>query len=284
MTDFGLEQIGASLAFGGRQLRYRHRSQVQDCDMTFSIFLPPAALAGRKVPAVIWLSGLTCTDENFVQKAGAQQWAARHQLAVIAPDTSPRGEHVPDDLAGSWDFGLGAGFYVDATREPYSRNYRMYSYITEELPQLLDSHFQLAPERSLMGHSMGGHGALTIALKNPGHYRAVSAFAPIGAPSQCPWGKKAFSGYLGEDRAAWAAHDTCALLDAGATLPPTWVEQGGADPFLSEQLQPELLLAACRRNGQAIHYREWAGYDHSYFFVATAIAEHFAYHALHLYG
>ena len=279
-----LETLSSNRCWGGEQLRFRHQSQELGCAMTFSVYRPPAALLGRAVPAITWLSGLTCTDENFVQKAGAQQWAARHQVALIAPDTSPRGEGVPDDPEGSWDFGLGAGFYVDATAAPFDRNYRMYSYISRELPQVIDANFEFSAARSIMGHSMGGHGALIMALKNPGAYRAVSAFAPICAPSDCPWGQKAFGHYLGPDRNAWADYDACRLIEAGAEPLPTWVEQGGADNFLAEQLLPERLLAACREAGYPVDYRLRAGYDHSYFFMASAIAEHIELHARHLYA
>ncbi|WP_187410934.1 S-formylglutathione hydrolase [Saccharophagus sp. K07] len=274
-----MEKIGQNKCFGGNQLRYKHASPVLGCDMTFSIYLPPGASADAPVPVIYWLSGLTCTDENFVQKAGAQKYAAEHGVALVAPDTSPRGEHIPRDPDGAWDFGLGAGFYLDATNEPWRKNYRMYSYITEELPKLIEAEFPLTSKKSIMGHSMGGHGALTIALKNPGVYNAASAFSPICAPMECPWGVKAFSRYLGEDKTNWRQYDTCALIAERKNTIPLLVEQGSADSFLVEQLQPEKLQQACAQNQHPLDLRIRDGYDHSYFFIATFIGEHVAYHA-----
>lgn len=274
-----MEKIGQNKCFGGNQLRYKHASPVLGCDMTFSIYLPPGASADAPVPVIYWLSGLTCTDENFVQKAGAQKYAAEHGVALVAPDTSPRGEHIPRDPDGAWDFGLGAGFYLDATNEPWRKNYRMYSYITEELPKLIEAEFPLTSKKSIMGHSMGGHGALTIALKNPGVYNAASAFSPICAPMECPWGVKAFSRYLGEDKTNWRQYDTCALIAERKNTIPLLVEQGSADSFLVEQLQPEKLQQACVQNQHPLDLRIRDGYDHSYFFIATFIGEHVAYHA-----
>jgi S-formylglutathione hydrolase len=274
-----VEKIGQNKCFGGNQLRYKHASPVLGCDMTFSIYLPPGASADAPVPVIYWLSGLTCTDENFVQKAGAQKYAAEHGVALVAPDTSPRGEHIPRDPDGAWDFGLGAGFYLDATNEPWRKNYRMYSYITEELPKLIEAEFPLTSKKSIMGHSMGGHGALTIALKNPGVYNAASAFSPICAPMECPWGVKAFSRYLGEDKTNWRQYDTCALIAERKNTIPLLVEQGSADSFLVEQLQPEKLQQACAQNQHPLDLRIRDGYDHSYFFIATFIGEHVAYHA-----
>jgi len=274
-----VEKIGQNKCFGGNQLRYKHASPVLGCDMTFSIYLPPGASADAPVPVIYWLSGLTCTDENFVQKAGAQKYAAEHGVALVAPDTSPRGEHIPRDPDGAWDFGLGAGFYLDATNEPWRKNYRMYSYITEELPKLIEAEFPVTSKKSIMGHSMGGHGALTIALKNPGVYNAASAFSPICAPMECPWGVKAFSRYLGEDKTNWRQYDTCALIAERKNTIPLLVEQGSADSFLVEQLQPEKLQQACAQNQHPLDLRIRDGYDHSYFFIATFIGEHVAYHA-----
>lgn len=278
-----MEQLANQRCFGGQQQRYRHRSTVLDCEMTFSVFLPPQADAGAPVPVLYWLSGLTCTDENFVTKAGAQRAAAAHGVAIVAPDTSPRGDDVADDPEGAYDFGLGAGFYVDATQAPYAAHYKMYSYILEELPALIAGHFPVDGERtSIFGHSMGGHGALTLALKNPGRFRSVSAFAPICSPTRCPWGEKALAGYLGEDRDQWAAHDASLLLAAASERLPMRVEQGGADNFLAEQLRPELLQAAAASRDYPLDYREHPGYDHSYFFIASFIDEHIAFHASHL--
>jgi S-formylglutathione hydrolase len=278
-----MEQIGENKCFGGRQLRFQHRSQMLDCDMVFSAYLPPAA-ESAPIPVLYWLSGLTCNDQNFVQKAGAQRYAAEHGIALVAPDTSPRGDAVPDDPAGSYDFGLGAGFYVNATEAPWNEHYRMYDYIVTELPLLLKgSSLPLDLSReAISGHSMGGHGAITIALKNPERFRSVSAFSPISSPSRCPWGEKALGGYLGEGRTRWAEYDSAQLLGRAEKHLPLLVDQGDADEFLTTQLKPELL----RKSAQAAQYpmdlRIQPGYDHSYFFVATFIGEHIAFHARHL--
>jgi len=278
-----MEQIGANRCFGGRQLRYRHASTVLGCDMTFSVYLPPQA-ESEKVPVVYWLSGLTCTDENFVTKAGAQRYAAQLGLAIVAPDTSPRGDGVPDDPDGAWDFGLGAGFYVNATQEPWRRHYRMYDYIVDELPALVSAGFPVDSSRTgISGHSMGGHGALTIALKNPGRFRSVTAFAPICSPLRCPWGEKALGNYLGPDRDAWRQYDTTALLAGAGEQLPVLVDQGDADNFLAEQLKTPLLEQACREASYPMTIRMQAGYDHSYFFIASFIGEHLAFHAGCLY-
>ncbi|MEZ5524479.1 MAG: S-formylglutathione hydrolase [Pseudomonadales bacterium] len=274
-----LEKVGSNKCFGGDQLQYTHNSAVLGCNMRFSIYLPPQAANG-KVPVIYWLSGLTCTDENFVQKAGAQQYAAEHGVAIVAPDTSPRGEDVPDDPEGAYDFGLGAGFYVNATQEPWSKHYHMYDYITKELPDVINANFPVDADRvSIMGHSMGGHGALTIALKNPGKYKSVSAFAPIVAPTQCPWGEKALGNYIGSDKAAWAEYDTVELVKTAQERLPLFVDQGDADNFLVEQLKSELLKEVCEANGHPLELRIQPGYDHSYFFMATFMADHVAYHA-----
>ncbi len=274
-----LEKVAENKCFGGRQLRYQHESKSCNCTMTFAIFLPPQAENGS-VPLLTWLSGLTCTDENFVTKAGAQQFAASHGVAVLAPDTSPRGEGVPDDPQGAYDFGLGAGFYVNATEAPWSTHYHMYDYVTAELPQLVAETFPVDMTRQgIFGHSMGGHGALTIALKNPGRFKSASAFAPIVAPSQVPWGQKALAGYLGEDRSAWAAHDTCALIPNASERLPLLVDQGSDDPFLAKELRPELLEETCKAHGHPLTLRMQPGYDHSYFFIATFMADHIRHHA-----
>lgn len=247
--------------------------------MTFSIFVPDHA-PGAQLPVVWYLSGLTCTEANVTEKGEFRAACAEHGLIFVAPDTSPRGEGVPDDPEGSYDFGLGAGFYLDATEPPFDRHYQMRTYVEEELPEIVAAAFPVDTTRqSIMGHSMGGHGALTIALRNPGRFRAVSAFAPIVAPMQVPWGEKAFTGYLGKDRNAWAQYDACALIEAGARLPEILVDQGTADGFLEPQLQPDRLKAACAAAGIALTLRMQEGYDHSYFFISTFMAEHLAWHA-----
>lgn len=277
-----MEQIAENRCFGGRQLRYQHRSAVLDCDMNFSVYLPPQAEQGA-VPVLYWLSGLTCTDENFVTKAGAQRYAAEHGMAVVAPDTSPRGEGVPDDPQGAWDFGLGAGFYLNATEEPWARHYRMEDYVVSELPALVAEEFPVDASRTaISGHSMGGHGALTLALKNPGRFKSVSAFSPICSPLACPWGEKALGNYLGDNRAAWADHDSCALMRTCEEQLPALVDQGDADNFLAEQLKPELLQQAAGESGYPLELRMQPGYDHSYFFIASFIGDHIAFHAAHV--
>ena len=275
-----LETVSETRCFGGRQITFKHNSDATGTAMRVAVFLPPGAERGP-VPAFWFLSGLTCTEDNFSQKAGAQRAAAELGLALVAPDTSPRGDGVPDDEA--YDFGMGAGFYLDATEAPWSANYRMRSYVEEELPALLAAALPLDLSRQgLSGHSMGGHGALTIGLRNPGRFRAVSAFSPIVSPMNCPWGEKALSRYLGADRPAWRAYDACALIADGARLPEILVEQGTADPFLAGQLKPELLEAACRDAGIALTLNRRDGYDHSYFFIASFIADHLRWHAARL--
>lgn len=277
-----METIAENRVFDGRQLQCTHRSAALNCDMTFSIFLPPAAESGR-VPCVYWLSGLTCTDQNFVTKAGAQRAAAALGLAIVCPDTSPRGEDVPDDPDGAYDFGLGAGFYVNATEAPWSAHYRMFDYVTGELPELVGNHFPVDDARmSISGHSMGGHGALVAALKTPGRYRSVSAFAPIASPTRCPWGHKALGHYLGEDRETWAQYDATCLIAEGADKLPALVDQGDADNFLEEQLKPALLAGAATEADFPLELRMQPGYDHSYFFIATFIDDHLEFHARHL--
>lgn len=247
--------------------------------MEFSIFVPDHA-PGAHLPVVWYLSGLTCTQANVTEKGEFRAACAKHGLIFVAPDTSPRGDHVPDDPDGAYDFGLGAGFYLDATQPPFNRHYHMREYVEVELPEIVAAAFPVDKARqSIMGHSMGGHGALTIALRNPGRFRAVSTFAPIVAPMQVPWGEKAFTGYLGEDRSAWAQYDACALIEAGARVPDLLVDQGTADGFLDGQLQPERLKAACDAAGIDLTLRMQEGYDHSYFFISTFMAGHLAWHA-----
>ncbi len=277
-----LEQIASNRCFEGEQLRFRHSSHTLGCDMTFSLFLPPQAGAAP-VPLLYWLSGLTCTDENFVQKAGAQRYASEHGIAILCPDTSPRGEAVPDDPEGAWDFGLGAGFYVNATAAPWRAHYRMYDYIVQELPDVIGAAFPVDLSRTgISGHSMGGHGALTIALSNPGRFASVTAFSPICSPTRCPWGEKALGNYLGLDRSAWQAYDTTLLLAASEERLPVLVDQGDADEFLAEQLRTELLREAGAEAGYPMTIRMQPGYDHSYFFIASFIGDHLAFHAAHL--
>jgi S-formylglutathione hydrolase len=277
-----MQQIGANKCFGGQQLRYQHDSRVLDCSMNFSIYLPPQA-EQRAVPVLYWLSGLTCTDENFVAKAGAQRYAAEYGIAIVAPDTSPRGEKVPGDANGDWDFGLGAGFYVNATREPWRQHYQMYDYIVEELPALVAANFPVdAQKTAISGHSMGGHGALTIALKTPGRYRSVSAFSPICAPMQCPWGHKALGHYLGDKQGDWQQYDTTVLLRQAQEQLPILVDQGDADNFLDEQLKTPLLQQASEQADYPITIQMQPGYDHSYFFIASFIGDHLRFHARYL--
>ena len=274
-----LELVSEARCFGGRQITYRHVSRETKTPMRFAVYLPPKA-EHDAVPVVWWLSGLTCTEENFATKAGAQRVAAELGLMLVIPDTSPRGEGVPDDPEGGWDFGLGAGFYVDATEPPWSANYRMYSYITAELPGLIAAATPADMTRqSIAGHSMGGHGALTLALKNPGRYRAVSAFAPIVAPSQCPWGRKAFSHYLGPNEETWRAHDATSLVESGARLGEILVDQGEADPFLQKELLTDRFESACAKAGQPLRLRRHAGYDHGFHFIASFIEDHLRWHA-----
>jgi S-formylglutathione hydrolase len=276
-----ITKVADHRAFGGAQQRFRHTSQTLNCDMHFSVFLPPQVDQGH-VPVLYWLSGLTCTDENFVQKAGAQRAAAEHGIAIVCPDTSPRGAGIPDDSEGAYDFGLGAGFYLDATQPPWAKHYQMYSYCTRELPEIVAQQFPIDGARvGISGHSMGGHGALTIALKNPDHYTSVSAFAPICAPTQCAWGKKALQGYMG-DATLWERYDTSALIKSGARKLPMRIEQGENDEFLSTQLCLDVLEQVCYEQNYPVDIHRHAGYDHSYFFIASYIDEHIAFHAHHL--
>ncbi|HEX8263537.1 MAG TPA: S-formylglutathione hydrolase [Allosphingosinicella sp.] len=272
-----LETLTSARSFGGTQLALRHPSRETGTDMTFGLYLPPQAGAGGPLPVLWFLSGLTCTHANVVEKGQYQRVCAELGLILVAPDTSPRGPDVPDDSA--YDFGQGAGFYVDSTQEPFAKNYRMESYVAAELPDLLASHFPADMSRQgITGHSMGGHGALTLALRHRARYRSVSAFAPIVAPSQVPWGEKGLGGYLGPDRSQWRAHDAVALIEDGARLPELLVDQGTVDSFLERELRPELLEAACRDAGIPLTLRMQPGYDHSYFFISTFIEDHLRWH------
>lgn len=271
-------QRSQSSCFGGTVAFYSHRSTVCDCEMRFSVYVPPQAKE-QSVPVLYFLSGLTCTEENFMVKAGAQRYAAEYGLMLVAPDTSPRGLNLPGE-DDDWDFGTGAGFYVDAIVEPWRSHYRMYSYVTAELPQLIAQHFPVQANRSgIFGHSMGGHGALVCALRNPLQYQSVSAFAPIVAPMQCPWGQKAFSLYLGDDRALWSQYDATKLVQTVQLDHPILIDQGIADQFLANQLMPQTFTTACEASGQEIILRMQAGYDHSYYFIATFVEDHIRHHA-----
>ena len=275
-----IETLSEHACFGGRVGFYRHLSESNGCQMQFSVFVPPQADSGN-VAGVTYLAGLTCTEETFMTKAGALGVAAELGLMLIAPDTSPRGEDVPDDPDGGWDFGLGAGFYVNATEAPWDRHYRMYDYVTEELPTVVSTHFPLDADRQgVFGHSMGGHGALTLGLRNPDIYRSISAFAPISSPVNCPWGHKALGRYLGEDRARWAAHDAAEIVRSLETLPGAkiLVDQGLADQFLEEQLHPHLLETACTERGVDLELRRHDGYDHGYYFISTFVEDHLRHH------
>ena len=273
-----MEIVSENKSHGGRQVVVKHASSATSTDMTFSIYLPPQAGNGSKLPVVWYLSGLTCTHANVTEKGEYRAACAELGLVFIAPDTSPRGEGVPD--ADGYDFGQGAGFYVDATETPWSANYRMWSYVTDELPSLVASEFPVDVDRQgITGHSMGGHGALTVALNQPNRFRSVSAFAPIVAPAQVPWGQKALGGYLGDDRAAWRKHDAVALIEDGARVDQILVDVGTADPFIENELRPELLEAACAAVGLPLTLRRQQGYDHSYYFISTFMAEHLVWHA-----
>ncbi|HEV2747346.1 MAG TPA: S-formylglutathione hydrolase [Allosphingosinicella sp.] len=273
-----LVTLATAKSFGGTQGVYRHSSRATGTAMTFSVYLPPQAAAGAKLPIVWYLSGLTCTHANVTEKGGFQRVCAELGLIFVAPDTSPRGEHVPDDEG--YDFGHGAGFYVDATEEPFAANYRMYSYIVDELTNLIEAEFPADMARQgITGHSMGGHGALTIALRNPSRFASVSAFAPIVAPSQVPWGQKAFTGYLGEDRRVWRRYDAAALIENGASIGEILVDQGTSDSFLAKELKPDLLADACRAAGISLTLRLQEGYDHSYYFISTFMEDHLRWHA-----
>ncbi|WP_295798146.1 S-formylglutathione hydrolase [uncultured Microbulbifer sp.] len=275
-----VELVSKTQSFDGSQCQYRHQSSVLGCEMRFSIFLPSQAEKDQRFPVLYWLSGLTCTDENFSQKAGAQRMAAELGIALVIPDTSPRGDDVADDE--SYDLGQGAGFYVNATQAPWKPHYRMYDYIVEELPKLVEGNFPVSERRAISGHSMGGHGALTIALKNPGRYTSVSAFSPICNPMACPWGEKAFAAYLGADKTLWEEHDATVLVGRASERLPMLVSQGEEDQFLEEQLKPNALEAAAEAAGYPLKIEHHAGYDHSYYFIATFIEQHLRFHGDYL--
>ena len=262
--------------FGGQQQVWRHTSSALNCEMNVAVYLPPNN-SDTPAPVLYWLSGLTCTEQNFITKSGAQRYAAEHGIVLVVPDTSPRGEGVA--TGPSYDLGLGAGFYINATEVPWAEHYRMYDYVVLELPKLIEAHFNVNQQRAISGHSMGGHGALMIALRNPGRYRSVSAFAPIVAPSQVPWGQKAFSNYLGADTVSWLSYDSVALIEHAPERLELLIDQGDADEFLGKSLTPELLQAACLKHAHPLNLRMHAGYDHSYYFVASFIGEHLAHHA-----
>ncbi|MCL1098989.1 S-formylglutathione hydrolase [Shewanella gelidii] len=276
-----MQQISKNKVFNGWHAQYSHESTSLACNMRFAIYLPPQA-EHRPVPVLYWLSGLTCTDENFMQKAGAQRVAAELGIAIVAPDTSPRGEEVADDPDGNYDLGLGAGFYVNATEAPWAQHYQMYDYVSKELPHLIECQFNVSDVKSISGHSMGGHGALICALKNPMQYRSVSAFSPIVNPTNCPWGSKALTAYLGDNRAAWLVYDACELMHNVTTSVPMLVDQGQADNFLEEQLLTSNLLEVVEAKNYPAQIRMQAGYDHSYYFIATFIEEHLRFHAKYL--
>lgn len=272
-----MELLSRTKCYGGWLQRYRHNSSAVNGEMVFAIYLPPGSEM-QSVPTLYWLSGLTCTDENFCQKAGAFRIAAELGLAIVCPDTSPRGSDYPREH-DSYDFGSGAGFYVNATVEPYSKTYRMYDYVVDELPQLVESQFPLTDQRAISGHSMGGHGALICVLKNPGRYQSVSAFSPVVNPSKCPWGQKAFQGYLGDDVQTWAEWDACSLIPQARERLEILVDQGEADDFLKEQLRPETLEKACAESQHPLTLRRRKGYDHSYFFITSFIEDHLRHHS-----
>lgn len=276
-----IENISNTKAFGGWHKQYTHFSTALNCTMRFAIYLPPQA-EQQNVPVLYWLSGLTCTDENFMQKAGAQRIAAELGIAIVAPDTSPRGDGVADDIDGAYDFGLGAGFYLNATKPPFDQHYKMYDYVVSELPAIIEAHFPVTNQRSISGHSMGGHGALTIALKNPNLFASVSAFSPICNPMDCPWGIKAFRGYLGDDQQQWKQYDSCELMQNSQQFVPALVDQGSNDNFLDEQLKPHALDKVAQQKGYPLELRMQSGYDHSYYFIATFIEEHLRFHAKYL--
>jgi len=278
-----MEKLSENLSFGGVQAVYRHDATTTNCPMIFALFLPPQAQRG-KVPLVWYLSGLTCSHQNVMDKGEYRRMAAQLGLAIICPDTSPRGADVPDE-AENWQFGQGAGFYLDANQPPYDKHYRMYSYISRELPQLVGEHFPVDMERqSIFGHSMGGHGAITIALKNPGRFKSVSAFAPIAQPTSAGWSRPALEKYLGSDEKSWRAYDATLLIEDGYRLPHLLVDQGAADSFLVEGLKPHLLQAACEKAGINLTLNMREGYDHSYFFISTFMADHLSWHEAHLRG
>lgn len=275
-----LENISSNKSFGGWNKQFQHASNTLDCVMRFAIYLPPQVAMGQRVPVLYWLSGLTCTDENFMHKAGAQRVAAELGIAIVAPDTSPRGDAVADDAG--YDLGKGAGFYVNATQNPWRAHYQMYDYVLHELPQLIEATFPVTTMRSIAGHSMGGHGALVLALRHPERYQSVSALSPISHPVNCPWGQKAFTAYLGDDINSWAEYDASLLMRRAIQCVPALVDQGEADNFLVEQLQPEALEAAAQISTYPLVLNRHAAYDHSYFFIASFIEQHLRFHAKYL--
>lgn len=274
-----IEVNSSNGSFGGWHKQYSHTSDVLKCEMRFAVYLPPQVATGERVPVLYWLSGLTCTDENFMQKAGAQRVAAELGIAIVAPDTSPRGNGVADDPGAAYDLGLGAGFYVNATESPWDAHYQMYDYIVHELPGLIEENFPVTQQRAIAGHSMGGHGALLIALRNPQRYSSVSAFSPISNPVNSPWGQKAFTAYLGSDQSLWRNYDASLLMAHSEVHVPVRVDQGGSDEFLVSQLQPESLQAAAQQNDYPLTLAVHDGYDHSYYFIASFIEEHLRFHA-----
>ncbi len=279
-----LELVSQNRSFGGWHKQYSHRSESTGCDMRFAVYLPPQAETG-KVPVLYWLSGLTCTDENFMQKGGALKVAAKLGIAIVAPDTSPRGQGVPDDEEGAYDFGLGAGFYLNATQEPWSKHYRMFDYVVTELPKLIERHFPVTSKKAISGHSMGGHGAMTVALKSSDQYCSVSAFSPIVNPVNCPWGQKAFLNYLGNDRESWKQYDSCELMSALSPNDkkiPMLVDQGTLDNFLVDQLQTRTLEQCAEVASYPLELRYQEGYDHSYYFIASFIEDHLRFHHQYL--
>ena len=283
MSDIKIEQLGVNKSFGGWTKMFSHPSAICGGEMKFSVFLPPQAESGT-VPVLYWLSGLTCNHENFISKAGAQQYAAQAGIMLVAPDTSPRGAEVEGEDE-AYDLGTGAGFYINATAEKWEKYYRMEDYIMQELPEIIRSNFPVVEGReSIFGHSMGGHGALTLALKNPGRFRSVSAFSPICAPSQCPWGEKAFTNYLGENREVWKKHDANELVQSSTLEIPLLIDQGSDDPFLEKELNFELFSKTCEKRNQKLTARLQTGYDHSYYFIATFMEDHIQHHAKALFA
>lgn len=272
-----MNRVERHASFGGRQEVWKHTSTTVGCEMKFGVYLPPAAVDGQKCPVLYYLAGLTCNEQTFITKAGAQEHAARHGFILVAPDTSPRGPGVPNE--DTYDLGEGAGFYLNATQAPWSQHYRMQDYVAQELPALIEQNFPATDARGIFGHSMGGHGALVTALRHPGRYRSVSAFAPVVAPTQVPWGQKAFTAYLGADTSTWKEWDAVELIATATERLPILVDQGETDEFLRKQLRPELLEAACTAAGHPLTLRRHAGYDHSYYFIASFMADHFAFHA-----
>ncbi|NVK25314.1 MAG: S-formylglutathione hydrolase [Gammaproteobacteria bacterium] len=275
-----LENLSQNKVHGGWHKQYSHSSDSVSCNMRFAIFLPPQTNESNPVPVIYWLSGLTCTDENFMQKAGAFKIAAELGVAIVAPDTSPRGENVADN--DGYDLGQGAGFYVNATQAPWSNHYQMYDYVTRELPALIEQHFPVSKLKSVAGHSMGGHGALVVGLKNQTEYQSISAFSPIVNPMQCPWGQKAFSTYLGDNKEDWKQYDACELIKANDVELPILIDQGDADQFLIEQLKPENIASIAKQKGVNLELRMQPGYDHSYFFISSFIEEHIKFHCQYL--